>query len=196
MKKKNEKIELSANMFLGIKDIQGSFLYRTDNTVLTFIKIFPKNCKLMNKEEQLLHSKKITREFVSELKEFKIYFTNRPVDTAGLTEYQASLLEKTHDNQKSFLINERIKGLNSLSVEGKALESEIYIILKEKNTEYAENDLSKRANEISLKLNNSSYRSEILDEKQIIQLCNSYNNPDNAYMEDQNYIESSMYLNI
>ena len=44
-----KKLPISANKFLNIKDIQGNFLYTTDGKVLAYLKIYPKNCKLMSK---------------------------------------------------------------------------------------------------------------------------------------------------
>ena len=51
----------------------------------------------MNKEEQSAHAKRLTSEFVSETKPFKIYFTNRPVDTTKNIDYQNTLLNYETD---------------------------------------------------------------------------------------------------
>ena len=47
-----------------------------------------------------------------------------------------------------------------------------------------------------MKLTNSGYKTEVLDERLIIQLINSYNNPDIAYIEDQNYLEGPLQVKI
>ena len=140
--------QISANRFLNIKDIQGNFLYTLDNKVLAYLKIYPKNCKLMSKEEQKNHAQILTRNFASELKPFKLYFT-----------------------------------------------SEIYLIIWGENTEYVEQDLLKRLNDLKMKFTNSGYRTEILEERLIIQLVNSYTNPDVAYMEDQEYMQGPLTVN-
>ena len=62
------------------------------------------------------------------------------------------------------------------------------------NDEYVEQELTKRISEIRMKLTNSGYKTEVLDERLIIQLINSYNNPDVAYIEDQNYLESPLQV--
>ena len=64
------------------------------------------------------------------------------------------------------------------------------------NDEYVEQELIKRLSEIRMKLTNSGYKTEVLDERLIIQLINSYNNPDIAYIEDQNYLESPLQVKI
>jgi len=43
-----------------------------------------------------------------------------------------------------------------------------------------------------MKFTNSGYRTEILEERLIIQLVNSYTNPDVAYIENQNYIQTTL----
>ena len=65
--KKSSNIKTSANLFLNVKDVQGNFLYTIDNKVLCYLRIYPKNCKLMSKDEQVAHGRSITRNFASEL---------------------------------------------------------------------------------------------------------------------------------
>ena len=57
----NKKETISANRFLNIRDIQGNFLYTTDNKVLAYLKIYTKNCKLMSKDEQVGHGRNLTK---------------------------------------------------------------------------------------------------------------------------------------
>ena len=194
-KKKTQTEEQSANLFLNIRDIQNNFLYTIDNKVLAYLKVQPKNCRLMSREEQYNHSKILTSNFASELKEFKIFITSRPVDLQKNQDYQASLMDKETNSKKFALLNRRSKDFGLLSTTGKALESEIYIIIWEKETENVEQNLIKRINEIKMKLTNSGYTSQILEEKEIIQLIDSYTNPVSAYFEDQNYFEKPLEIN-
>ena len=186
------KPTITANRFLNIKDIQGNFLYTIDGKVLTYLKIYPKNCKLMSKEEQKNHAQILTRNFASELKPFKLYFTNRPVNLQRNQDYQAELMDKEKNALKFSLQGKRSRSFGNLSVRGKALESEIYLIVWGDNTEYIEQDLIKRLNDLKMKFTNSGYKTEILEERLIIQLVNSYTNPDIAYIENQNYLETPL----
>ena len=61
----------TANEFINIKDIQGNFLYTNSGEIIVYVKVFAKNTKLMNKEEQSEHAKRLTSEFVSENKPLK-----------------------------------------------------------------------------------------------------------------------------
>ena len=186
------KPTITANKFLNIKDIQGNFLYTIDGKVLAYLKIYPKNCKLMGKEEQKNHAQILTRNFASELKPFKLYFTNRPVNLQRNQDYQAELMDKEKNATKFTLQGKRSRSFGNLSVRGKALESEIYLIVWGENTEYIEQELMKRLNDLKMKFTNSGYRTEILEERLIIQLVNSYTNPDVAYIENQDYLESPL----
>ncbi len=191
----NKKTQISANRFLNIKDIQGNFLYTLDNKVLSYLKIYTKNCKLMSKEEQKNHAQILTRNFASELKPFKLYFTNRPVNLQKNQDYQAELMDKEKNALKFSLQGKRSRSFGNLSVTGKALESEIYLIIWGENTEYIEQELMKRLNDIKMKFANSGYRTEILEERLIIQLVNSYTNPDVAYIENQDYMQMPVIVN-
>lgn len=191
----NKKPQISANRFLNIKDIQGNFLYTVDNKVLAYLKIYPKNCKLMSKEEQKNHAQILTRNFASELKPFKLYFTNRPVNLQKNQDYQAELMDKEKNSLKFNLQGKRSRSFGNLSVTGKALESEIYLIIWGENTEYIEQELMQRLNDIKMKFTNSGYRTEILEERLIIQLVNSYTNPDVAYIENQEYMQNPLIVN-
>lgn len=197
---KNEKKNnqnLTANRFLNIRDIQRNFLYTiTDNKVIAYLKIYPKNCNLMNQDEKIGHAKNITKNFAAELKPFKLFFANRPIDLNKNYDYQIYLKEKEKNPLKYSLLEKRAKSFGNLSTTGKAEESEIYLMIWENNDEYAEATLIKRLNELKMKLTNSGYKSEILDEKLIIQLINSFNNSDSVYQEDAEYLESPLVVNL
>lgn len=190
----SNKTTISANQFLNIKDIQGDFLYTLDGKVLAYLKIYPKNCKLMSKDEQKSHAQILTRNFASELKPFKLYFTNRPVNLQKNQDYQAELMDREKNALKFNLLNKRSRSFGNLSVRGKALESEIYLIIWGDNTDYIEQELMKRLNELKMKFTNCGYRTEILEERLIIQLVNSYTNPDVAYIENQDYLGTPLTI--
>lgn len=194
MKFFKDKPTISANRFLNIKDIQGNFLYTIDGKVLAYLKIYPKNCKLMSKDEQKSHAQVITRNFASELKPFKLYFTNRPVNLQKNQDYQAELMDKEKNALKFSLQGKRSRSFGNLSVRGKALESEIYLIVWAENDEYVEQELIKRLSDLKMKFSNCGYRTEILEERLIIQLVNSYTNPDVAYIENQEYLEMPLMV--
>lgn len=192
---KQKSKEISANLFLNIRDIENNFLYTIDDKVICYLKIFPRNCKLMSKEEQYSHARNLTSNLASELRQFKIFTTNRPVDLQKNQDFQAQLMDKEGNSKKFSLLNQRSKSFGFLSTTGKALESEIFMMIWEKNDDNVEQNLIKRINELKMKFTNSGYNTQILEEKEIIQLVDSYTNPAFAYSEDQNYLEGTVELN-
>lgn len=192
-----KKENISANKFLNIRDIQGNFLYTiNDNKVIAYLKIYPKNCNLMSLPERVAHAKSLTKNFAAELKPFKLFFANRPIDLNKNYDYQIYLKEKEKNTLKYSLLEKRAKSFGNLSTTGKAEESEIYLMIWENNDEYAEQTLLKRLNEMKMKLTNSGYKTEIMDEKLIIQLINSFNNSDSVYQENSEYLESPLKVEI
>lgn len=188
-KTNNNEQDISANLFLNIKDIKNNFLYTLDDKVICYLKVFPKNCKLLSKEEQYNHARVLTSNLASELKQFKVFSTNRPVDLQKNQDFQAKLMDKETNSTKFALLNKRQKSFGFLSTTGKALESETFIIIWEKDDDNVEQNLIKRINDLKMKFTNSGYTTKILEEKEIIQLVDSYTNPSFAYSEDQNYLE-------
>lgn len=195
-KGKVEEQEMSANLFLNIRDIRNNFLYTIDDKVITYLRIFPKNCKLMSSGEQYAHARVITSNLASELRQFKIFITNRPVDLQKNQDYQAMLMNKEGNSKKFSLLNKRSRSFGFLSTTGKALESEIFFMIWEQNDDNVEQNLIKRVNELKMKFTNSGYKTQILEEKEIIQLVDSYTNPAFAYIENQNYLESPLEIKV
>ncbi len=48
---KEELAQMTANEFVNVKDIRGSFLYTRDGMVLAYLKIFPISTELFSKNE-------------------------------------------------------------------------------------------------------------------------------------------------
>ena len=186
--KKQEQTNLNANHFLNIRAIDNNFLYTIDGNVLGYLKIYPENCKLMTRSEQMGHALRLVSNFSSEVKPFKIFFTNRPVDLTKNQNYQTYLMEKETNSQKFALLNQRSNAFGLLSTTGRALENEIFLIMWEQNDEYVEEELLKRLETMKQRLSNSGYRTEILEKDKIIQLIQAYLLPDVAYTEDKYYI--------
>ena len=71
--------------------------------------------------------------------------------------------DNAYPEDLNILQGKRSRSFGNLSVRGRALESEIYLIIWGENTEYVEQDLFKRLNDLKMKFTNSGYRTEILE---------------------------------
>ena len=101
----NQKEEISANTFLNIRTVQDGKIYTVDNKLLGILRIYPKNCNLMSQEERKAHARVLTSNMATELKPFKLYFANRPVDLQRNQDYQAMLMDNEANSTKFYLLN-------------------------------------------------------------------------------------------
>ena len=171
--------------------MQDGKIYTIDNKILGILRIYPKNCNLMSQDERKAHARVLTSNMATELKPFKLYFANRPVDLQRNQDYQAMLMDNEANSTKFYLLNQRMKSFGMLSATGKAQESEIYLIIWEtKLDDHSAVEIDKRLNEMKRNLSNATYKTEILNDKQIIQVINGFTNPITAYLEDQDYMDN------
>ena len=56
---KEELAQMTANEFVNVKDIRGSFLYTRDGMALAYLKIFPISTELFSKNEKRLIAKPV-----------------------------------------------------------------------------------------------------------------------------------------
>lgn len=189
--KKKQQEEITANTFLNIRTVQDGKIYTIDNKILGILRIFPKNCNLMSQDEKKAHARVLTSNMATELKPFKLYFANRPVDLQKNQDFQAMLMENEANTTKFYLLNQRMKSFGMLSATGKAQESEIYLIIwEDKLDDHSAVTIDKRLNDLKMNLSNATYKTEILNDKQLIQLINGFTNPLSAYIEDQDYMDN------
>lgn len=178
---------LTVNEFLKIKDIRGDLLYTTDGYVFTYIQVFPQNTRLKTYEEQAQIALNIARELSTETEPFALFLTNRPVDVSKMTDYQAGLMLQETDTQVQGLLQKRIEGLNNLSNTGISLEEEIYIRIWAKDRDGVEDELFIRKNRLLQSFMNANFRTSLLTEKELQQLCDSFTNPDTMTESSQEY---------
>ena len=88
-------------------------------------------------------------------------------------------------------IREKIR----LTITGDVVERQNFITIFEKNSDTAEKELLKRAMDLVNKFANCGIKAEILNEQELIQLCNSTLNINFAFREDnEEYDERVPYL--
>ena len=70
---------------------------------------------------------------------------------------------------------------------GEVVERQFYISLWEKSVEGAERDLLNRARLMAENFNGSRVSCEILEQQEIVRLCNLVNNPGYSHLEDSGF---------
>ena len=81
---KEELAQMTANEFVNVKDIRGSFLYTRDGMALAYLKIFPISTELFSKNEKRLIAKQLTVSLSSGQYPFQLLAVSRPVDISPL----------------------------------------------------------------------------------------------------------------
>lgn len=179
-------LKLAAQDFVNVRDIVDTVLYNKDDYLISYIKVQPISLDLLSKNEKKTLTKKLTEEFSDLEYSFKFIAVSRPVDIAPLVNEYAELLTSTPDPIQKELLRNEIRITSEFSLSGEVVQREFYYMIWEKNSEYAKEDLRKRANDFLVKLENAGLKSEILKKPDIIRFCNLINNPAFAAIEDTN----------
>ncbi len=193
--KKDEK-QRSCNEEINILDIKNNAIYTRDNYVIMALKLNPINIQLFSKRELTQKVKEITNELSSDLKELKFLSISRPVDVTELVEKLRENLNKSDISKQKNLLKQNIRETIKLTITGEVVERQNYITIFEKNSDIAEKELLKRAMDLVNKFGNCGIKVDILNEQELIQLCNSTLNINFAFREDNEFEEKIPYLQI
>ena len=193
-KKKQES--MSCNEEVNVLDVKNNFIYTRDNLVIGVLKINSINIQLFSNKELEQKVQDMTTELSSVNNEFKLFSISRPVDVTGLVEELRERLNNTSNTKIKMLLKKNISETVKLTLTGEVVERQNFMIIFENYNENAEKDLQKRLMEISNKYENCDIKTEILDESNLIQLCNSFLNINFSFKEDTDYEERVPFLKV
>jgi hypothetical protein len=117
---------------------------------------------------------------------FKFIAVSRPIDISPLLSELHSLLMTTDMKQKELLRAEMIE-MSNFAMSGDIVERQFYIIIWEKTHDGIERELMSRARLLAEVFNSSKIPCEILQQQDIVRLCNLVNNPSYTHIEDNNF---------
>ena len=153
--------------------------------------------QLFSRRELNQKVKEITNELAGDLQELKFFSISRPVDVTGLIDSLRETLNDSDKQKQKNLLKQNIKETVRLTVTGDVVERQNFITISTKNTDIAEKELQKQAMDLSNKFSNCGIKTEILNEQELIQLCNSTLNINFAFKEDNDEVEDRIpYLKI
>ncbi|GKX31370.1 hypothetical protein SH1V18_38500 [Vallitalea longa] len=187
-KNKSQKLsqsQITANEFINVKDIRDKYLYTLDGQIFMYIKIHPISIDLLSQREKEQLTKNLTAELSSEREPFKFIAVSRPVDISNVTNNFMNLISATNDRVRKKLLRNEILSMSEYALSGEVVERQFYLMIwdKEKN----ESDLYKRCSILKEKFNSVNIDVDILNEQDIIRLCNLINNPAYVHLEDCEY---------
>lgn len=179
LKKKKSK---TLNEFLNIKDIPKGkhHLLTLDGQMVLFIKVCPINVELLSEEEKRSKMDYMSLEFANEQYPYKILVIPRKVDISEHIYEQQELKSKIADEISNKIIERRIVFANDLVSNKDIIENEFYVMIWMQNSDNAEIELNKRANNWITRFRNCEFHSEMLEEREIIFLLKSFTIPEFA----------------
>ena len=119
---KEELAQMTANEFVNVKDIRGSFLYTRDGMALAYLKIFPISTELFSKNEKRLIAKQLTVSLSSGQYPFQLLAVSRPVDISPLMAELSSTLTSSSDIKQKELLKHEIVEMGGFALSGEVVE--------------------------------------------------------------------------
>ena len=178
--------DVTANEFINVKDICGNFLYTRDGLALCYLKLTPISIDLYSKTEKKNIVRTLTAEMSGTQFPFKFIAVSRPIDISPLLNELNSLLMTTNLKQKELLKAEMIE-MSNFAMGGDIVERQFYIVIWDKSHEGVERELMNRARLFVENFTGSRIPCEILQQQDIVRLCNLVNNPSYSHIEDNNF---------
>lgn len=187
-KKKKEKLskrQVTAQEFTNVSDIQNGILYTKDGFMMKYIRILPVSVGLLSNREKKTLIRQLTSQLSVEKKPFHFLAIGRPVDMQPLLEQYERLRMQTSDPCRKRLFREEMQTVSEFTFGNEVVERQFYFYISEQNKEDKKEDLIKHANEFSECFESAGIKTEILDDPEIIRLCNLVNNPAVVTIEDE-----------
>ena len=127
---KEELAQMTANEFVNVKDIRGSFLYTRDGMALAYLKIFPISTELFSKNEKRLIAKQLTASLSSGQYPFQLLAVSRPVDISPLMAELSSTLTSSSDIKQKELLKHEIVEMGGFALSGEVVRTVTELALR------------------------------------------------------------------
>ena len=176
----------AANEFINVKDICGNFLYTRDGLMLCYLKLTPISIDLYSKTEKRNIVRTLTAEMSATQFPFKFIAVSRPIDISPLISELHSMLMTSDSKQRELLRAEMIE-MSNFAMGGDIVERQFYIVLWDKALDGMDRELMGRARLFVENFNGSKIPCEILNQQDIVRLCNLVNNPSYTHIEDNGF---------
>ena len=167
---KEELAQMTANEFVNVKDIRGSFLYTRDGMALAYLKIFPISTELFSKNEKRLIAKQFTASLSSGQYPFQLLAVSRPVDISPLMAELSSTLTASSNIKQKELLKHEIVEMGGFALSGEVVERQFYIKIWDRAVDGVERDLLQKLKYLSGYFADCGIQTEILEQQDIVRL--------------------------
>lgn len=172
--------KITANEFMGVKDIKGFFLYRADGCIMSFLRVYFLNLDLLSDEDRQAKTEALTHSFESEKKNFVYEAYPREIDLDKYkTELKDRYKEELNHIGKRHILTMMLNDAIELASNGENFEHVHFIKLwaaPGKNRLDTEKELKDRLADFQKRYTSVGIRTEILGEQDIIKMCALYGN--------------------
>jgi len=174
-------MQISANEFIGVRDIKGRYLIRTDGWILGYTRVYPCNIDLLSRAEKAAKIKNLVANMQKEKDSFSYMTFPREIDLDMHKRFlrEAYTTELVSAGRKR-IIAEMLKECNELATSGENYEHQHFLKFwgkvegEQKNTE---RELDQRMESFVTWYQQVGIRLEVLEEPEIMKLCNLFSNP-------------------
>lgn len=177
----------SANEFVNVKDIRGKFLYTRDGLALAYLKILPISIDLFSKNEKKQIIRQLTANMSSVQYPFQLLAVSRPVDISPILSELSDTLTGTADMKQKELLKQEIVEMSGFALSGEVVERQFFIKIWDKAHDSVERDLLQKLKYLEGYFSDVNIRTEILEQQDIVRLCNLINNPAYVHLEDTDF---------
>lgn len=180
MTEQTQTRKLTANEFTNVKDVEGIFLYTKDGYVMSYLRIPFLNIDLLPKAEKKAKAKVLASSFSSDRFDFAYCSYPREID---LDIYKNDIKQRYRsemDNRgRQKLLQIMLAEATDLATNGENYEHQHFIKIwrREKgNKEETKQILRTRIEDMKIRYNNIGVAATILQEQDIVKMCNLYGN--------------------
>lgn len=177
----------SANEFVNVKDIRGKFLYTRDGQAMAYLKILPISIDLFSKNEKKQIVRQLTANMSSVQYPFQLLAVSRPVDISPILSELSETLTGTADIKQKELLKQEILEMSGFALSGEVVERQFFIKIWDKSHDGAERELLQKLKYLEGYFGDVGIRTEILEQQDIVRLCNLINNPAYVHLEDTDF---------
>lgn len=177
-----EKIqkEQTVRDFVDAADVRREYLYRKDGYIMMYLRVYPYNLELMGREERRAKTDNLTATFKDDRKDFDYFTLPREID---MDKYKQLLKEKHQQEMnigKRHLLNMMMEQCAKIVMNRDNYEHQHFIkiwqLANKTNRKSVEEALSERMKGFEARYKGVGIHCEILQESEIIKLCNLFGN--------------------
>ncbi len=174
------KVQISCNEFVAVKDIRGKFLERKDGILMGYLRVHTINLDLLSDAERAQKTSMLTSLFQDEREPFAYMALPREIDLDGYKRFlkECHRSEMNSAGKKRVLAEMHYEAVD-LATMGENFEHQHYIKIWETishDRHRTEIELKNRLEAFVDRYFQSGIHVDILEEKEILKLCNLFGN--------------------